>query len=43
MAKLASGFWGLKTIVFMGYYSQDAVAPMIGYTPSFAGNESLHA
>ncbi len=43
VAKLASGFWGLKTIVFMGYYSQDAVAPTIGYAPSFSGNERLHA
>ncbi len=42
-ARLAAGFWGLKTVIFMGYYSQEAVAPTIGYTPSFAGNERLHA
>lgn len=40
---LRKGFWGLKTLVFMGYYSQAAVAPSISYTPSFAGNEKLHA
>ena len=40
---LRKGFWGLKTLVFMGYYSQAAVAPAISYTPSFAGNEKLHA
>ena len=30
---LRKGFWGLKTIVFMGYYGQAEVWPTIGYTP----------
>ncbi len=42
-ARLRQGMWGLKTLVFMGYYSQGAVAPELSYCPSFSGNEHLHA
>lgn len=40
---LRKGFWGLKTLVFMGYYAQGEVAATLGYAPSFSGNERLHA
>lgn len=43
MTALRQGFWGLKTIVFMGYYCQQEVAKGIGYTPVFEGNRKLHA
>ena len=36
------GFWGLKALVFMGYYGQPEVWPSLRYTPSFNGNERLH-
>ena len=38
-----TGFWGVKTLVFMGYYAQPDVAAGLGYTPSRAGNEKLRA
>ncbi len=30
---LRQGFWGLKALVFMGYYGQPEVWPEIGYAP----------
>jgi hypothetical protein len=42
VAKLRSGFWGLRALAFMGYYGQPEVWPALGYTPSFNGNERLH-
>ena len=42
LAKLRSGFWGLRALVFMGYYGQTEVWPSLRYTPSFTGNEMLH-
>ena len=41
-AKLRGGFWGLRALVFMGYYGQLETWGTIGYAPSFAGNERLH-
>ena len=41
-AKLRGGFWGLRALVFMGYYGQPETWGAIGYAPSFAGNERLH-
>lgn len=41
--RLRQGFWGLKTIVFMGYYGQGELGPRLAYTPSRSGNEKLHA
>jgi len=38
-----TGIWGLKTLVFMGYYGQTDVAERLGYKPSFEGNEVLRA
>jgi hypothetical protein len=40
---LRSGFWGMKALVLMGYYARPEAAAEIGWTPSFAGNEKLHA
>jgi hypothetical protein len=37
------GFWGVKALVFMGFYAQLATAPQIHYEPSFDGNARLHA
>ena len=42
LAKLRSGFWGLRALVFMGYYGRQEVWPAIRYAPSFEGNEMLH-
>jgi hypothetical protein len=39
---LQKGFWGLKTIIFMGYYGQPEIAQQIGYTPVQDGNSRLH-
>ena len=38
---LRSGFWGLKSLVFMGYYARPEIGPEIGYEPSFDGNARL--
>lgn len=40
---IRTGFWGVKTLVFMGYYAQPDVAAELGYTPSHAGNDQLRA
>ena len=31
------GFWGVRTLVFMGYYTRDDVTESIGYHPSADG------
>ena len=31
------GFWGLRTLVFMGYYTRADVADAIGYRPRLGG------
>lgn len=33
-------FWGLRTLVFMGYYTRDDVAESIGYRPDPEGWEA---
>jgi hypothetical protein len=40
---LRKGFWGLKALVLMGYYARPEAAAEVGWTPSFRGNEKLHA
>lgn len=42
-ARLRQGFWGLKTLIFMGYYGQAELGPSFAYTPSRTGNEYLRA
>jgi hypothetical protein len=41
--KLRSGFWGLRTMIYIGFYGRPAAGPAIGYTPSRDGNALLHA
>ena len=40
---LRKGFWGLKTLVFLGYYGRPETGESIGYRPDRSGNEKLHA
>ena len=42
-ARLRSGFWGLRALVFMGYYGRPEAWPAVRYAPSFDGNGKLHA
>ena len=37
------GFWGLKVLVFMGYYGQAESWKSVGYAPEFDGRAGLHA
>ncbi len=39
---LREGFWGLKALVFMGYYGREAAWEEVGYDPDVEGNERLH-
>jgi len=39
---LRKGFWGLKTMVFMGYYGQPETNELVGYAPNFDGRAGLH-
>jgi hypothetical protein len=38
---LRKGMWGLKAMVFMGYYGRPEAASQVGWTPSFDGNTEL--
>jgi hypothetical protein len=38
---LRSGFWGMRTLVMMGYYARPEVGASIGYHPSADGNAVL--
>lgn len=37
------GFWGLKALIFMGYYGREDAWAEVGYEPDFEGNSRLHA
>ena len=39
VAKIRQGFWGLKTLIFMGYYGREDSWAEIGYAPE-SGRES---
>ncbi len=39
---LQKGFWGLKTLAYLGYYGRPEVGETIGYRPSRFGNRLLH-
>lgn len=41
VSRIRTGVWGLKTLVYMGYYGDPERAAQFGYTPSFDGNEKL--
>ena len=43
MSLLRKGFWGLKVLVFMGYYGQPENWQVVGYAPDFDGRAGLHA
>jgi hypothetical protein len=38
---LRKGFWGLKTLVFMGYYGQPEHSAEIGYAPELDGRAGV--
>lgn len=40
---LRKGTWGLKTMVFMGYYAQPETNSLVGYHPTFDGRDGLRA
>ena len=40
---LRKGFWGLKAMVFMGYYGQPETNQAVGYAPEVDGKAGLHA
>ena len=40
---LRKGFWGLKAMVFMGYYGQPETNHLVGYAPDLDGRAKLHA
>jgi hypothetical protein len=41
VALLRQGFWGLKALVFMGYYGQPETREEIGYHPEFDGRAGI--
>ncbi len=40
---LRSGFWGLKVLIFMGYYGQPETNAVVGYVPQRDGRVGLDA
>ena len=40
---LRKGFWGLKAMVFMGYYGQPETNELVGYAPAIDGRDGLRA
>ena len=38
--RLRVGFWGLRTLVMLGYYGRPAAAAKIGYKPNSSGWEA---
>ena len=40
---LRQGFWGLKALVFLGYYGQTELRELFAYRPETDGNKHLHA
>lgn len=41
VALLRKGFWGLKVLVFMGFYGQEKNWSAIGYAPGFDGRAGV--
>ena len=41
IAKLRVGFWGVRTLIFMGYYGRPAAGAALGYLPVNDGNQYL--
>ena len=42
LSLLQKGFWGLRSLIFMGWYGQRQLWPEWGYEPQADGNERLH-
>ena len=40
---LRAGFWGLKAMVFMGFYGQPETNRLVGYAPELHGGDGLRA
>jgi hypothetical protein len=40
---LRKGFWGLKAMIYMGYYGQPETNRLVGYAPEIDGRAGLHA
>ena len=40
---LRAGFWGLKVLIFMGYYGPPETNAVVGYSPERDGRVGLHA
>ena len=40
---IRGGFWGVRTLLLLGWYGQPAAGASIRYTPSTDGNAVLHA
>jgi len=40
---LRAGFWGLKVLIFMGYYGQPETNAVVGYAPQRDGRAGLDA
>ena len=38
-----AGFWGVRTLILMGFYARPGTAATIGYRPTTNGNADLHA
>lgn len=43
LVSVRTGFWGVKTLICMGYYAQPGIAAELAYTPSRTGNDQLRA
>ena len=41
--RLRRGVWGVKTLIYMGYYGRPEVGDEIAYHPSRSGNDLLNA
>ena len=41
LSLVRKGLWGVKTLVFMGYYGRPAVWGRLGYRPPAAGEDGL--
>ena len=43
VAKLRVGLWGLRTLLFLGWYGDPDVQEQLGYTPNIDGWAAWHA
>jgi hypothetical protein len=43
LLKLRAGFWGLRTLIYLGYYGRPEAVHALAYHPVHDGNALLHA